>query len=471
MKQEHMLFIFFIGLISSFILGFVGRTHLPPPKPKMIGIDLGTTFSCVGAFQAGTGDRLVFHPEENKTTIPSIVGFTPEGVLIGRAARRQAETNPKNTIYDAKRFIGRSFSPKDLEKMQALYPFPLYRRENGSINFIVENAESSGYGVPLCSIKDSKDCEENSFTLIAPEEIGAIIIGRLIKTAEKELSTPMQPIEIKRSVISVPADFDTPQRNATRWAAELAGLEVMRIVSEPTAAALAYGVDKEPGTSLVLVVDLGGGTLDVSLLRKRNGMFWVLGMAGDNRLGGQDFNRALRRYLIDYIQKQSGTTIEDLGVLQRLSEECERAKIDLSTRDSTEISIQLEGQDSITRIEITREQFEQINDKLFKRVLVPIDAALAMGSIKHAEIDAIVLVGGSTRVPRVREIISSHFGGKAVDTRVDPELAVTIGVSIQAGVIAGTWPVPVSAVELPMKNGGVVKAQFGDISEDDEDSA
>ncbi|GAB5368261.1 hypothetical protein AAMO2058_001304000 [Amorphochlora amoebiformis] len=472
MRQEQVLFIVFMGGLLSFIFGFVFQKHLPPPKPTIIGVDLGTTFSCVGAFQAGSGERLVFHPEDNKTTIPSIVAFTPTGILVGREARRQAEVNPENTLFDAKRFIGKSFSGMERDKLQAIYPFHLVRRSNGSINFLVKNAENTPYGspipqnIPLPSLPSGQKQDLTTLRLIAPEEVGAIIISRLKEAAEKELTSRFQPVSVHRAVISVPADFDQSQRNATRWAAEIAGLEVMRIVSEPTAAALAYGVDKEPGTSLVLVVDLGGGTLDVSLLRKRNGMFWVLGMAGDNRLGGQDFNRNLKLFLGNKLADlRGGKPITDPGDLQRLSEECEKVKIELSTIHEAEVNVEIEGEKTYN-LKVTRDDFEMVNKMLFKRVLLPIDAAIEMGEIKHSEVDSIVLVGGSTRVPRVRELISGHFGGKEVDTRVDPELAVTIGVSIQAGVIGGTWPVPVSAVELPMKDGKISKIQLG-TDEDD----
>jgi len=480
-----MLTVFFVGLFASFIWGYYGQKHLPPPKPSIIGIDLGTTFSCVGVFQAGTGERIVFRPEENKTTIPSIIAFTPQGILVGREARRQAEVNPHNTLYDAKRFIGKTFSEEEVVDLQVIYPFRLFRRSNGSVHFAVEHAETTPYGTPLSPeeqeeekrneegksiASSSSSSSSSSLTYISPEEVGAIIIKRLKETAEEELSTSMQPVVVKRTVISVPADFGSSQRNATSWAAEIAGLHVMRIVSEPTAAALAYGVDKEAGTSLVMVVDLGGGTLDVSLLRKRNGMFWVLGMAGDNRLGGQDFNRRLRRHLSARLHKEHGMDLVEPGDIQRLTEECERIKIELSIKKESQISMRKLGDgENVAQLIITREEFEDVNKELFKKVLVPVDAALEMASVTRPDIDSIVLVGGSTRVPRVRELISEHFGGKELDTRVDPELAVTMGVAIQAGVISGTWPVPVSAVELPMKDGAIVKRQVSSELDDDDD--
>eukprot|EP00466_Bigelowiella_natans_P009215 jgi/Bigna1/88781/estExt_fgenesh1_pg.C_380031 len=463
------------------------------------GIDLGTTFSCVGVFQAGTGERIVFRPEENKTTIPSIIAFTPQmysqhvrvhEISVNdrefQSARRQAEVNPHNTLYDAKRFIGKTFSEEEVVDLQVIYPFRLFRRSNGSVHFAVEHAETTPYGTPLSpeeqeeekrneegksiASSSSSSSSSSSLTYISPEEVGAIIIKRLKETAEEELSTSMQPVVVKRTVISVPADFGSSQRNATSWAAEIAGLHVVRIVSEPTAAALAYGVDKEAGTSLVMVVDLGGGTLDVSLLRKRNGMFWVLGMAGDNRLGGQDFNRRLRRHLSARLHKEHGMDLVEPGDIQRLTEECERIKIELSVKKESQISMRKLGDgENVAQLIITREEFEDVNKELFKKVLVPVDAALEMASVTRPDIDSIVLVGGSTRVPRVRELISEHFGGKELDTRVDPELAVTMGVAIQAGVISGTWPVPVSAVELPMKDGAIVKRQVSSELDDDDD--
>uniref|UniRef100_A0A6V3MLL3 Uncharacterized protein n=1 Tax=Lotharella globosa TaxID=91324 RepID=A0A6V3MLL3_9EUKA len=367
MKQEQMLFIGFLGLFGAFIYGFLYQDSLPDPPPKIIGIDLGTTFSCVGAFQAGSGERLIFRPEENKTTIPSIIAFTTQGILVGRAARRQAETNPHNTLWDAKRFIGRTFTGEEMEALQKLYPFTLVRRSNGSVHFMVEHAEGTPYGTVPPEEEGLPTLKGEGVRLIAPEEVGAVIIDQLRKVAQKEVTTALRPVEIKRCVISVPADFNTAQRNATRWAAELAGMEVMRIVSEPTAAAMAYGVDREPGTSLVLVVDLGGGTLDVSLLRKRNGKFWVLGMAGDNRLGGQDFNRRLRRYALSKIEEKRGKPLTAPGDLERLSEECERVKLSLSVSQTETVQFNITGEGDFS-FGITRGDFEDVNRELFKKV-------------------------------------------------------------------------------------------------------
>lgn len=431
--------------------GFFGQ-GTKPPKPSIVGIDLGTTFSCVGAFQSGTGEQLVFRVEDNKTTIPSIVAFTPSGVLIGREARRQAEENPQNTLFDAKRFIGRRFSKREVEVLQRAYAFRLVHSPDGSVRFAVGGPDRPG-GPPEAR-------------LVSPEEVGTIIIRRLLESADRELSTRWRPVTVSKAVISVPADFSASQKNATRRAAETAGLEVLRIVSEPTAAALAYGVDKKPGTSFVLVVDLGGGTLDVSLLRKRNGMFWVLGMTGNNRLGGQDFNRRLRAHLLDRIRQETGRTLTEAGDIQRLTEECERVKLELSTAQEARVRFNVEEAATAAAsgfeysVVVSRNEFEMVNDDLFRKVLVPIEAALEMAQVRRADVDHIVMVGGSTRVPRVRELISEYFGGKELDTRVDPELAVAIGVSIQAGVIGGMWPVPVSAVELPSDD--IEKVQVAD---------
>jgi len=211
MRQEQMLFLAFIGLFASFIWGYYGQKHLPPPKPTIIGIDLGTTFSCVGAFQAGTGEQLIFRPEENKTTIPSIVGFTPDGILIGRAARRQAETNPFNTIYDAKRFIGKTFTEEEISHLRGIYPFRIHRRTNGSACFLVEHASTTPYHHPVPHTEAMshayQDMDRSALSCVAPEEIGAIIIRLLKKVAEKELSTSMRPVNVRRTVMSVPADF------------------------------------------------------------------------------------------------------------------------------------------------------------------------------------------------------------------------------------------------------------------------
>uniref|UniRef100_A0A0R3RH60 Heat shock 70 kDa protein 13 n=1 Tax=Elaeophora elaphi TaxID=1147741 RepID=A0A0R3RH60_9BILA len=417
------------SLLSLLLAGYLTRKYgLPPPAPKIAAIDLGTTFSSVGIYQAVTGVTDIIADETGRQCIPSVVAFLPNGtVIVGSKAVEQQEHNPLRTIYDAKRFIGRKLSEDDpqFQVDRKRYPFKIELSADGLALFVI----------PL---------ENNIVKKITPEEVGGIIINYLRKAAEKKYET-----KIIWAVISVPAEFDEEQRNATSLAVQKAGMESRRVISEPTAAALAYGLHKKKDVEYIAVVDLGGGTLDVSILWLQGGIFVTVAMAGNNRLGGQDFNDRVQNHLLQYIEENYGKALNDKEDIQQLRLAVETAKIQLTTLPVTNIDLNLRSLGKI-HYRLTRDDFEFLNEDLFESITEPIKAALNDAEIKASDIDEIVLVGGSTRIPRVRSVVGRYFG-KAPNHGVDPELAVVTGVSVQAGVIGGGWPLQVSAIELPVK--------------------
>ncbi|XP_068601231.1 heat shock 70 kDa protein 13 [Brachionichthys hirsutus] len=426
-------------ILALFLAGYLGQQYLPPPVPKVIGLDLGTTFCSVGVFHAGSGEVEVIADEEGRLSIPSAVSFTATAVLAGHEAVDLADGDPQNTVYDAKRFIGKVFEPEVLEQESARYPFKVINN-NGSAEFLVFS--------------------NRSFS-VSPEFVGSRLLLKMRKMAERRLGVP-----IHRAVISVPAEFDERQRNYTVRAAELAGLEILRVINEPTAAAMAYGLHKADVLN-VLVVDLGGGTLDVSLLNKQGGMFLTRAMAGNNKLGGQDFSQRLLQYATERARQEFGIAPTLKEDIHRLRQVVEAAKLNLTLQASVAIKVPLRLHDddgaeppeggapapAPVQLEavITRELFEQLNEDLFQKILAPIETVLAEGHLDKRDVDEIVLVGGSTRIPRIRTLISEYFG-KEPNTSVDPDLAVVTGVAIQAGIVGGSWPLQVSAIEIPNRH-------------------
>ncbi|KAK5607523.1 Heat shock 70 kDa protein 13 [Crenichthys baileyi] len=422
-------------ILALFLAGYLGQQYLPPPKPRVIGLDLGTTFCSVGVFLPGSGEVEVIADEEGRKSIPSAVSFTSTAVLAGYEAMDVADSNPQNTVYDAKRFIGKIFEPGLLEQESARYPFQVINN-NGSAEFVIFT--------------------NHTFT-VSPEFIGSRLLLRLKKMAERQLGVPIQ-----KAVISVPAEFDERQRNYTVRAANLAGLEILRVINEPTAAAMAYGLHKVDVFN-VLVVDLGGGTLDVSLLNKQGGMFLTRAMAGNNKLGGQDFSQRLFQYTSERVRQQFGITPTLKEDIYHLRQAVEAAKLNLTLHPSASITALLhlhthDGSESpegpaAVRFQamVTRELFEELNEDLFQKILVPVKTVLAEGHLEKEDVDEIVLVGGSTRIPRIRQLISEYFG-KEPNTSVDPDLAVVTGVAIQAGIMGGSWPLQVSAIEIPNRH-------------------
>ncbi|XP_061684035.1 heat shock 70 kDa protein 13 [Syngnathoides biaculeatus] len=418
-------------ILALFLAGYLGQQYLPPPKPRVIGLDLGTTFCSVGVFHPGSGEVEVMADEEGRRSIPSTITFTDTAVLAGHDAADVADKNPRNTVYDAKRFIGKVFTPELLEQESSRYPFKVISN-NGSAEFVITT---------------------NVTFTVTPEFVGSRLLLKMRKMAERQLGVP-----VHKAVISVPAEFDERQRECTVRAAELAGLEILRVINEPTAAAMAYGLHKVDVFS-VLVVDLGGGTLDVSLLNKQGGMFFTRAMAGNNKLGGQDFSQRLLQYTTERVRQTFGVAPALKEDLHRLRQAVEAAKLNLTLQPSATIRVPLHlrtRDDSapepvLFEATVTRQLFEALNEDLFQKILDPVETVLAEGHLEKNQVDEIVLVGGSTRIPRIRRLIAEYFG-KEPNTSVDPDLAVVTGVALQAGIMGGSWPLQVSAIEIPNRH-------------------
>jgi len=376
---------------------------------KVIGIDLGTTNSCV-AIMDGAQARVIENAEGARTT-PSIVAFAEDERLVGQPAKRQAVTNPENTIFGVKRLIGRRLTDAEVEKDRKLVPFNIVDGGNGDA--WVE-ARGENY---------------------SPSQISAFILGKMKETAESYLGE-----EVNQAVITVPAYFNDAQRQATKDAGKIAGLEVLRIINEPTAAALAYGLDKE-NTHTIAVYDLGGGTFDVTILEIDDGLFEVKSTNGDTFLGGEDFDMRIVNYLADEFKKEHGVDLtEDKMALQRLKEAAEKAKIELSSSSQTEINLPFitadaSGPKHLT-MKLTRAKFESLVEDLVQRTIEPCKAALKDAGIVAGQIDEVVLVGGMTRMPKIQEVVTTFFG-KEPHKGVNPDEVVAMGAAIQAGVLQG----------------------------------
>ncbi|NXK85340.1 HSP13 protein, partial [Amazona guildingii] len=455
------------AVLALLLAGYLAQQYLPMPAPKVIGIDLGTTYCSVGVFLPGTGLVKVIADENGHNSIPSIVSFTDKGVYVGYDGLELADSNPQNTIYDAKRFIGKIFSSEELKSESSRYPFKIFNN-NGSAEFSLTTNETFR---------------------VTPEYISSQLLLKLKRMAEDYIGMP-----VSKAVISVPAEFDERQRNSTVKAANIAGLKILRVINEPTAAAMAYGLHNADVFN-VLVVDLGGGTLDVSLLNKLGGMFLTRAMAGNNKLGGQDFNQRLMLYLYNHLHQKYGSLPTRKEEIHRLRQAVEAVKLNLTVHETATLRVLLtmperkpakELPDSevkpnsvlkdepsqktgdlknpgdaskvennfvnvVFETEISRKLFETLNEDLFEKILVPIEQVLKDGHLQKAEVDEIVLVGGSTRIPRIRKVIRDFFA-KEPNTSVDPDLAVVTGVAIQAGIVGGSWPLQVSAIEIPNKH-------------------
>ncbi|MCJ1380076.1 ATPase with role in protein import into the ER [Xylographa soralifera] len=375
----------------------------------VIGIDLGTTYSCVGVMQNGKVEILV-NDQGNRIT-PSYVAFTDEERLVGDAAKNQYAANPKRTIYDIKRLIGRKFNDKDVQADMKHFPFK------------VTNVD----GKPSVTVEVSG--KDRSFT---PEEVSAMVLGKMKEIAESYLGK-----KVENAVVTVPAYFNDNQRQATKDAGIIAGLNVLRVVNEPTAAAIAYGLDKKGAESQIIVYDLGGGTFDVSLLQIENGVFEVLATAGDTHLGGEDFDQRVITFLAKQYNKKNGVEIEkDLKTMGKLKREVEKAKRTLSSQKSTRIEIEAFHQGKDFSETLTRAKFEELNMDLFKKTLKPVEQVLKDAKVKKNEINDIVLVGGSTRIPKVQELLEEYFG-KPASKGINPDEAVAYGAAVQGGVLSG----------------------------------
>jgi len=377
---------------------------------KVIGIDLGTTNSCVAVME-GKNPKVIENAEGARTT-PSMVAFTEDGErLIGQPAKRQAVTNPENTLYAIKRLIGRRYDDPTVAKDKKLVSYKIVKAKNGDAWVEAQGKEYS------------------------PSQISAFILQKMKETAEASLGE-----KVEQAVITVPAYFNDAQRQATKDAGKIAGLEVLRIINEPTAAALAYGLDKKEGETIA-VYDLGGGTFDVSILEIGDGVFEVKSTNGDTFLGGEDFDMRIVDYLADEFKKEQGIDLRsDKLALQRLKEAAEKAKIELSSATQTEINLPFITADKAgpkhLTMKLTRAKLESLVDDLIQRTVAPCESALKDAGLKAAEIDEVVLVGGMTRMPKVIETVKNLFG-KEPHKGVNPDEVVAIGAAIQAGVLQG----------------------------------
>ena len=382
---------------------------------KIIGIDLGTTNSCVAILENGIAK--VIENSEGARTTPSIIAYTKDEILVGATAKRQAVTNPKNTIYAAKRLIGRKFEEKEVQKDISLMPYGIIKADNGDA-WIEANGEK-----------------------LAPPQVSAEVLRKMKKTAEDYLGA-----EVTQAVITVPAYFNDSQRQATKDAGRIAGLEVLRIINEPTAAALAYGVDKaDKKDRKIAVYDLGGGTFDISIIDIINidgeKQIEVLSTNGDTFLGGEDFDQAIMDFLVDEFKKENGIDLKsDMLALQRLKDSAEKAKIELSSAASTDINLPYITADASgpkhLNIKLTRAKFESMVEKLIERSIEPCKIAMKDANVSASDIDEVILVGGQTRMPKVQEAVEKLFG-KAPRKDVNPDEAVAAGAAVQGAVLAG----------------------------------
>ncbi|KAK0741882.1 heat shock protein 70 family [Apiosordaria backusii] len=376
-----------------------------------VGIDLGTTYSCVGVFR---DDRceIIANDQGNRTT-PSFVAFTDTERLVGDAAKNQVAMNPVNTVFDAKRLIGRKFNDPEVQADMKHFPFKVIERG----------------GKPVIQVEFKGETK-----VFTPEEISAMILGKMRETAEAYLGET-----VESAVITVPAYFNDSQRQATKDAGLIAGLNVLRIINEPTAAAIAYGLDKKiEGERNVLIFDLGGGTFDVSLLTIEEGIFEVKATAGDTHLGGEDFdNRLVNHFVAEFKRKYKKDLSGNPRALRRLRTACERAKRTLSSSAQTSIEIDslYEGIDFYTTI--TRARFEELCQDLFRSTLQPVDRVLTDAKIDKSQVHEIVLVGGSTRIPRIQKLITDYFNGKEPCKSINPDEAVAYGAAVQAAILSG----------------------------------
>ncbi|KAI9795261.1 MAG: ATPase with role in protein import into the ER [Piccolia ochrophora] len=407
---------FYLLLIFIAPLAFLGTAQAQDASPEesnygtVIGIDLGTTYSCVGVMQKGKVEILV--NDQGHRITPSYVAFTDEERLVGDAAKNQAAANPKRTIYDVKRLIGRKFSDKDVQGDMKHFPFDVVQKE----------------GKPSISVEVSGS--KKTFT---PEEVSAMVLGKMKEIAESYLGK-----KVTNAVVTVPAYFNDNQRQATKDAGVISGLNVLRIVNEPTAAAIAYGLDKTEDERQIIVYDLGGGTFDVSLLSIDKGVFEVLSTAGDTHLGGEDFDqRVINHFVKQYNKKNSVDITKDLKTMGKLKREVEKAKRTLSSQMSTRIEIEAFHNGNDFSETLTRAKFEELNVDLFKKTLKPVEQVLKDAKVKKSEIHDIVLVGGSTRIPKVQALLEEYFGGKKASKGINPDEAVAFGAAVQGGVLSG----------------------------------
>ena len=401
-------------VLSMTIALLIGLSTEKPKDVKIegvvVGIDLGTTYSCVGIYKNGRVE--ILQNEFGNRITPSFVGFTEDGErLVGEAAKNQATQNPKGSIYAVKRLIGRKFTEKEVQQDKKILIYDIENKDQKPFITVTVNGEKKQF---------------------APEEISAMILKKMKEIAESALGR-----EVNHAVVTVPAYFNDAQRQATKDAGIIAGLNVVRTLNEPTAAAIAYGLDKKEGEKNILVFDLGGGTFDVSILTVDKGFFEVISTFGDTHLGGEDFdNRVLEYFSKLFKRKHNKDFGKDLKVVTKLKVEIEKAKRDLSSKAEVTINIKnfFEGIDFSQRL--TRAKFEELNADLFKKTLAPIERVMSDSGFKKTDIDEIILVGGSTRIPKIQQLVKDYFNGKEISRGVNPDEAVAYGAAVQAGVLS-----------------------------------
>ncbi|EIM21867.1 78 kDa glucose-regulated protein [Wallemia mellicola] len=409
-NYRHTFSLLLIGFLA--ILGCLSAVQAQENDyGTVIGIDLGTTYSAVGVLRGGRVE-IIANEQGNRIT-PSWVAFTDEGRLVGESAKNQYAQNPSNTVFDAKRFIGRKMDDPDMKRDAKHMPFEL----------------KSKAGKPTIGVEWKG--EDKQFQ---PEEISAMVLGKMKETAEQYLGTT-----VTHAVVTVPAYFNDAQRQATKDAGTIAGLNVLRIINEPTAAAIAYGLDKKDDKeSRILVFDLGGGTFDVSLLSIDDGVFEVLSTAGDTHLGGEDFDNRVQEYLVKQYKNKTGQDpSKNQRSMGKLKRAVEQAKRQLSSQASTKVEIEAfyQGEDMVETL--TRAKFEEINNDLFRKTLKPVQQVLKDAKVGKDEVDDIVLVGGSTRIPKVQQLLQEFFDGKPLSKGINPDEAVAYGAAVQGGVLSG----------------------------------
>ncbi|XP_064649625.1 endoplasmic reticulum chaperone BiP-like [Lineus longissimus] len=416
MMEKRVLWLCLVAMVmASQVFGGDGKKK--DSIGTVIGIDLGTTYSCVGVYKNGRVE-IIANDQGNRIT-PSYVAFTPEGErLIGDAAKNQLTSNPENTVFDAKRLIGRKWNEKSVQQDIKTFPFK-----------IVEQNDKPSIQVQV----------DGQTTTFSPEEISAMVLGKMRETAEAYLGE-----KITHAVVTVPAYFNDAQRQATKDAGAIAGLNVMRIINEPTAAALAYGLDKKSEEEKnILVFDLGGGTFDVSILTIDSGVFEVISTNGDTHLGGEDFDQRVMEYFIKMFKKKKGLNIRGSNrAIQKLRREVEKAKRALSSAHTAKVEIEsiVDGYDFSETL--SRAKFEALNMDLFQTTLKPVRKALEDADLQPSAIDEIILVGGSTRIPKIQDLVKKYFNDKEPNRGVNPDEAVAYGAAVQGGILGGNEESP-----------------------------
>ena len=411
-KLFSLLFIWLICSQNLIVLAEEAKENKNKVEGPVIGIDLGTTYSCVGIFRNGSVEII---PNElgNRIT-PSVVAFTDDDRLVGEAAKNQAALNPKRTIYSVKRLIGRKYNDKEVQMDKKLLPYDIIDKD----------------GKPYIQVET-----KGQKKLYSPEEISAMVLTKMKTVAENFLGT-----KVKNAVITVPAYFNDSQRQSTKDAGTIAGLNVLRIINEPTAAAIAYGLDKKDKERNILVFDLGGGTFDVSLLTIDSGVFEVVSTNGDTHLGGEDFDHRILDYLLKKIKKQHGKDLKgNKSAIQKLKTEIEKAKRHLSSSLQATIEIDELEQGFDFKDTLSRAKFEELNIDLFKKTMAPVEKVMEDSGFKKSEIAEVVLVGGSTRIPKVQTLIKDYFNGKEPNKGINPDEAVAYGAAVQGGILGGEY--------------------------------